>query len=546
MISRLKKLKSSLVVWSAAAVLVGLLAVFSRLYQLGQVPAGITWDEAALGYVGKMVLLTRHDEHGQFLPLTFQSFGDYKAPLAFYFTGLSTGLFGLSAWAVRLPFAIAGIISVGLMGVLTWQQMNNRWYALLASFIMTVLPWHFYFSRVAFESGVALFGYLLLLIGWLGWLKIKTLRRPQQWLWPALVVSGTIINLYVYHSGKIVLPLTWAVMAIYSWYYHRSWFWKNWRIIGATTIATFVLTLPLLWEMISGPALNRATQTSFLGQVPLWRSCQLIVKNLLTHLGINFLTEGQTSTLRHSGGQAGVLLYSQLIFLWLGITFAVGKLWQQLNKAQYHRWWQRLQSLISFRSSYQPALLSSWLWLVFLVINLLPAAIGNEVPHANRALLAIVPVVVLSVLGVRELSEEINHNLFATITGSLVLFMILEWSSFWQHYFTDYAALSSAEWLNGYQEAVRTAQDFAQQGKKVKFSSYYGQPDIFYAFYNQVPVEIYQQQRITAIDFGQIRIEDLNNYDVIFSTPNEPLPLPANINIYRPDNSIAFQIYENF
>ena len=88
-------------------VLILLLATALRFYKLGQVPHGMTWDEAAIGYNGYAVLTTRRDEWLKRFPISFQSFGDYKAPLAIYLNGLFTFVFGMNLWAVRLPFALA-------------------------------------------------------------------------------------------------------------------------------------------------------------------------------------------------------------------------------------------------------------------------------------------------------------------------------------------------------------------------------------------------------------------------------------------------------
>src|SRR3990172_10276994 len=86
-----------------------LLAAGLRLYQLGQVPHGMYWDEAAIGYNGYAVLTTRRDEWLTRLPVSFWSFGDYKAPLAIYLNGLFTAVFGMTLWAVRVPFALSGV-----------------------------------------------------------------------------------------------------------------------------------------------------------------------------------------------------------------------------------------------------------------------------------------------------------------------------------------------------------------------------------------------------------------------------------------------------
>ena len=83
-----------------------------RLINLGSVPQGFTWDEAALGYNAYSIIKTGRDEFGKFLPLIFKSFGDYK-PGVYVYTAVPTiAVFGLSEFATRLPSALAGIMAI--------------------------------------------------------------------------------------------------------------------------------------------------------------------------------------------------------------------------------------------------------------------------------------------------------------------------------------------------------------------------------------------------------------------------------------------------
>jgi len=88
------------------------LGTFLRLWQLSAVPNGLTWDEAAIGYNAFSILKTGKDEHGAFLPIIFKSFGDYKPGLYIYLTVPAVAIFGLNEFAVRFPSAIAGILAI--------------------------------------------------------------------------------------------------------------------------------------------------------------------------------------------------------------------------------------------------------------------------------------------------------------------------------------------------------------------------------------------------------------------------------------------------
>lgn len=526
--------------WKVAFLFVFGLAVFTRLYQLGSMPQGMTWDEAALGYVGKMVITTGRDEHSNLIPITFQSFGDYKAPLAFYIIGVSTTLFGITPFATRLPYALAGIVSILLIIALCSRLTRNAWYGLLAGFLLTISPWHLLFSHVGFEAGLSLCFFLLMLTGWVWW--------HEDTRWKHLSLLGMVMGaegfLYSYHAAKIVFPLVLLTLLFLDWRRGRTFVKKHWRTWVALVLAIGVLSLPLVFEMILGPGLARAGQTSFLGQVGWGEALVTVLKNLGIHLSPAFLVQGETTTLRHGFGSLGVLLYSQFALLLLGITFAVGRLAERLY-SRHQVWHQKLVHWLGFESQFVPQSTPSWFWLVLLPITLLPALIGNEVPHANRAFLALIPIIVLIVLGLRELQSEISHQAFASIAGTLLLLMTLEFASFWRFYTDEYPVLSGEAWMEGYQSAVQQAGEYVSAHKRVKFTTEYGEPQIFYAFFNKLPFEVYRNARVPDVEFGTISPDDLvSSYDVLIASPEERLPIPETGVISRTDGSPAFLIYE--
>src|SRR3990167_4567725 len=92
-----------------------ILAAGLRLFWLDRVPPALNWDEAAIGWNAKTIWKMRLEEFGSRFPVSFRSFGDYKAPLYIYLTSPVVGLFGSSEISVRLVSAAAGIVSVALM-----------------------------------------------------------------------------------------------------------------------------------------------------------------------------------------------------------------------------------------------------------------------------------------------------------------------------------------------------------------------------------------------------------------------------------------------
>src|SRR5258705_13126314 len=104
--------KNKRFVSSILLVCIVLFSAVLRLYQLGAVPVSPDWDEAALGYNAYSILQTGKDEYGKSFPIILQSFADYKPALYMYLAIPTIALFGLDTFAVRLPSAIFGILTV--------------------------------------------------------------------------------------------------------------------------------------------------------------------------------------------------------------------------------------------------------------------------------------------------------------------------------------------------------------------------------------------------------------------------------------------------
>src|SRR3989344_5269505 len=202
--------------------LIILFADYLRLYQLGNVPPSLDWDEVSLAYNAKALLETGKDEYGNSWPITIRSFNDYKPALYTYILIPSIAVFGESNFAIRLPSALLGTLTVlmtYLLGVELFSNKNDSLYtprkpiALVASLLLTISPWHAHFSRVAFEANI---GLSFFIAGMYFFLKAK--KNP----WWLVGSAGTFgFSLMAYHSTKVIIPL---LMGIIIWPYLKGFF----------------------------------------------------------------------------------------------------------------------------------------------------------------------------------------------------------------------------------------------------------------------------------------------------------------------------------
>ncbi len=373
-----------------------LVALASRLFMLGQVPPGLTVDEAAIAYNGYGIVTQRRDEWLTKLPISFRSFGDYKAPLAIYVDGLFTSVFGLEVWAIRLPFALAAVGSIWLMMLLINLLLKDKKprakiYAASIGLLMTLMPWHFHYSRLGFESNFDLFFLLFGLYFFFRFLTYQVTVRgkplSQVFCSPALLLSslGFVGALYSYHSSKVVVPLLLLFLAVF---YHRLLL-KRWRALLLPILLSGFLLWPFLSDSFFGAGLTRAN-SSFLTQVNLsWlQKINLVGNGFAAHFMPQYLLFGQlnqltgvTGTLapnyRQGTGAHGVLSWPAVFLILIFLLSCV-----RFPKAV----WRDFSDLIS-------------LGICLIIIGTLPAAITTQVPHSNQAFLAMPGFLLLAAVG---------------------------------------------------------------------------------------------------------------------------------------------------
>jgi len=183
-------------------VLIFILGIILRFFRLTSYPSGFHIDEATLGYNSYSILLTGRDENNSFLPLYSQSFGLDRALGNFLVTAASIATFGLNEFAIRAPFAFFGILTIPLFYLFAKEISTNRYFSLIATFLLTISPWHIDMVRASSETSVSLF---FILFGQL--LFIKGIKHKNLWLLFISVISF-FVSIWFYHAAIGFLIMT--------------------------------------------------------------------------------------------------------------------------------------------------------------------------------------------------------------------------------------------------------------------------------------------------------------------------------------------------
>lgn len=227
---------------------------FLRFYLLGSIPAGLNQDETAIGYNAYSILQTGKDEYGEKYPLYFKSFNDYKLPVYIYLTALSVKVFGLNAFAVRFPSALFGSLAIIIIFFLVKIESNRTDLAAISSLFLAINPWHFFFSRTAFEVNVAvaLQSFAILLF----FLALKYKNNIALFFFSIIFF---LLSLYCYNVTRILSPTIFLVLLGLQYVKVKKMKLQSVCLLGGTFLLGL---LPFIVTFINGS--NFSSQQSVL------------------------------------------------------------------------------------------------------------------------------------------------------------------------------------------------------------------------------------------------------------------------------------------
>ncbi len=409
---------------------------FLRFYQLGVIPAGLYTDETAIGYNAYSILETGRDEHGKYLPLYFESFGDYKLPGYIYMVAVSEKLFGINAFAVRFPSAIFGFLTIVALYFLVLILSKRFTFAIIASVFLAFNPWHVFFSRAAFEVNVAtafaVFGtlFFILAVTW----------KNNLFLFIAAIISFAV-SLYTYNVTRIISPLLLTMLIVL---YHKKVLklslWKK----GILLLLSLAFLLPFLFTLQSSSGLSSQLETLLAGKLALANFLEMrsyttevpilskfffntpvqlfwqYLKNLTAFFSFPFFfTNGPVSGL-YGVGNTGTFYIFDLPFIIISLYEGIRK------KVSY---------LYPFYV---------WLLIIFLI-----GSFVREVPYPTRDFIIVIPLIIFSAYGCVSILDKflaVKNKNFFIFTSTFFLIVFYSVVSFLTTYFLRFPIEHAKDW----------------------------------------------------------------------------------------------------
>jgi 4-amino-4-deoxy-L-arabinose transferase-like glycosyltransferase len=537
--------------------IIGVAAIL-RLWQIGQVPLSMNWDEVSLGYNAYSIMLTGRDEYGKFLPIVLESFGDFKPALYTYLIIPFLPFFNLTAVAVRLPAALIGIIAVFLTYFLAKELVKRTDIALISSFLLAVSPWHVQMSRVAFESGV---GMAFNLAGLLFF--FKGLKKPLLLAISALFFA---LSFYTYQSEKLFVPLILLVLICVYWKKLISipkkypalavcllvfisfpmiyfTFGNQNGLARAKGVSVFANTFDLLQR--NAKILERDKENNdYIGQIFDNRRfifVRTIIQGYLSHFDLNWWFITGDSVSRHHVPEMSLMYIIDLPFLLMGFYFLIFNLFPINKKTK----------------------LFLILWIMVTPVS---ASFTTGVPHALRTLNFLPSFQIITAIGVVTAYLLINKKLKSTpvklsILISVCLLFIFNFIFYLNQYFVQQNYYYAKDWIYGYPQIVNYLTPLHSRYEKVLVSNrgYLNNSYMFFLFYQKYDPKKYLAEggtRISGIEedgnkflnyeFRKFNYTDEKKGRILFVVTSQDFSEEYHVinRIYFPDGTEAMRVVE--
>lgn len=424
-------------------VLIFLLALFLRLFQLNNFPVGFHNDEVKAGWNAYSILKTGLDDRGNKLALYYNSFGDYRPTGIFYTIIPSLALFGKSEFAVRLPSALFGALTILVLYFLTRELTNKKRVAIIASLLLAINPWHISVSRATSEVVISMFLALLgiyLLIRFLNTITRKFL------IWGVFFL---ILSYFFYHSIRLLAPLFIGMVVFYYW---RSLGIKIKKVAVGVLIA---VSLTTLFFSLDSQARSRFSQVSIfndldvhyeLSKMPFEEGpnkvfiarlfhnklsvyARRFINEYTRYFSADFLIGSTGKPLRYLTVGVGQLTYIEALLLLIGLA-----------------------AIVRGKQNFLPLLL--------LLVAPIPAALTTEdAPNLHRALFMIP---FIAIIGAYGLEFIFNLKRFKKPTLYLTSFLLVANFIFYLHQYYTHAKFNVSLYRN------IGAKELAQELNKVQ------------------------------------------------------------------------------
>ncbi len=530
-------------------ILILFLAFLLRFYKLGEVPNGLYQDETAIGYNAFSILQTGKDEYGKSFPLYFKSFGDWKLPVYIYSTLIPVKFFGLNEFSVRLSSALAGFLTVVLFYFYLKLISKDEKLSLISTALLAINPWHLHYSRATFEVSLC----LLFFISGALLLHLFFEKGRKFCFLPATILF--ILALYSYNLTRLLSPVLFLLFLLY---YRKKLNEVSLLNLILTTITGVLLLIPFILTLLSGGGVSSAGGTLFFSSNAVWapllefRSYLVnlpsfftslffnrvflnlwqYLNNVASYFSVNFFFISGSAHGNHGIGNLGQFYLFELPLIILGII----KLGLEIREGK--RW---------------PKIFFFWA-----AVTILVASLTRESPQATRSFFMVLPVEVISGVGLIYVWTNFRKSLILLIP--LIIFNLVFYFNSYYYRFPIYYAKA---WRVGDRDVSLYLKENESKYEKVIFDTPAGFIYTSLLFYLPFSSEEFQRTVMREPDdtegfsvvksFGKYQFKEVDwrkDYYkdkktlIITTSDRKPDDVPPLKTFYYPRRPVVFSVKE--
>lgn len=512
--------------------IISIFSVFLFIYKLTSSPPCLNADEATNAYDAYSILKTGKDQYGNFLPLRFKSFGDYKLPVLTYLAIPWIKIFGLNELAIRLvnlPFVFLFPIIIYL---LTKELFNKKSIALIASFLSAFSPGIQLLSRQAHE------GYMTAFFLTSTFYSILKLSKKQGIFNFLFLIFNFSFMLFGYHSSRL-----WAFfIIIFLIYFIWQKKLKIIHLISVLIITSFFFYTDIKYSPTRIKSLmffntpgfeSKLQELKIESPIPFIHnfftlSAKELVNNYLIYFSPEFLVYNGDDNIRFGFPGVSPITMIEYIFIFIGLYFLFK------NKEK-------------------------WRYLILTMILFAPfsGALSWAKQSLTRTIFIFIPLLITVSYGFYIFLNKKNVIFYILFFIFYFFFLFYSWEFYFFHY--PKRAIVLRSWQCGYKELTNYIKNNYNEFDKFYITKKNGQPYIFLLFYLKYPPKKFQKQAsLSSPDeygFGQIDefdkfyfdtwpIKEKNKYVIIGYPDDFDLIKEKNLKEIKINTEIIFLIKE--
>lgn len=463
------------------------LALVLRMYKLDSIPPALNRDEAGFGYEAYSLLKTARDQHGRFLPLSFELFGVWEYPVQFYLKIPFIALLGLNVFSVRFSVVAVALVTI-IFGFKLADKWFNRQLALIATALLSLSSWHFFMSRAGYSQ--SFYGLMFLLVGTY-YLLFGKKSLTQTW---GSIILG--LTSFAYPAYFFFLP---AYLVILAYFYRRKllflsglillssylifWTPNNLRVSGAAFYAG--MEEDLRWRWSDKPVGEYFALGGTYDLAEKWLHHPRLalpykaVLNYWDAFAVDFWLKTGRGFESNVAGFGNLLIYEPVLII-IGLAWL---LWQKQRPTLF---------------------LLAWL------LAGPTASMFTREPASTKLIHMLIPLIIFEAAGVHWLIKKLNWHLLVLISLPIIFFNLLYYDSYFRHL----PAAAARWWQAGYLDVVNLTNQYPDL--PVYWNSRFDFGYIFVLFANHYdPGEFQRQARRSSGPYNINWVDSFDRYHFV-------------------------------